>query len=271
VKAAGGCAQNVSGNLGRVRRNLIYILTLCYCIVHGQQFGQVKKLLSQGDFVIADKYMSKICKKNDDISYNQRVNRQIVGDYSEILIYFEESFPAKEENVYDVFPYLISVLTHSNKIIYCKVLNNNNSNNIVVEYDYTDTSQVNALKSLYSKMYGLKISIDDFFKSNVVYGSACGYGGQDPDMRVQLNELVHTKDIKGLDKWLSSPITEIQIYAVDGFHQLVTKGYKLSPREQELIQVIKTKKGTVRTCSGCMHMTENISQLTEDFRFQGSH
>ena len=104
-----------------------------------------------------------------------------------------------------------------------------------------------------------------FYK--VVYGKSCGWAGIDPPYRDMLNGLISEKNTSELEKWLSSETTEIQVYGVEGFYSLKKKGYKPSEKQLQLIKIIKSKVGNLRTCSGCIYREETIKEAVARFKF----
>lgn len=243
------------------------ILLTIFFSIFGQKIDSVKTLINQKSYKQLDIFLTKISSANNRIRYNENVNRQIISSFSEISIDLEESFPGKEQNVYDVYPYNIYLLTSGDRIIFCKMENHRTSFKTIIEIKFSDTDSIKALQKIYAETFNRTISIDDFFNDDIVYGSGCGIVGIDPDYRQKLDKIVKSKNTKELDKWLCSPITEIQVYAVDGLFQLNQKGYKLTAKELDLVEIIKNKRGTIRTCSGCIYSTQTISETTNDFKF----
>ncbi len=173
------------------------------------------------------------------------IYRQILGTY------FEYSYEARTSPGYK-----ICLLSEGDKIIYVKVLSAKKK--IIEEQDTVD---VKHFYKNYTTFFEAKIKISDFFVDTVQYGRGCGFAGVDPPLRKKLKTLIATNNHKELSKWLQSPVTEKQLYAVEGFMELEKKGFKLSPLHKKLIDFIKIKKGKVRTCDGCIYSDKEIILL----------
>ena len=258
---------DVSGNLMRTNPIITFVILLTSISCFGQKIDSVKALLNKKSFHALDSYLKRIDSTNRRISYYQEVNRQIINSYTEIVIEFEESFPCKEENVYNVYPYKIKLLTSGDKIIYCRMENHSISIFTTIEASYTLRDSIKQLQRFYQTIYKRNISISDFFSDKIVYGYACGFVGTNPKFRVKLDKLVSLKNTKELHKWLTSPITELQVYAIDGFSQLKKAGLCLTPDELELIKLVKSKEGNLRTCWGCIYGTNTIKEMTKGSLF----
>ena len=83
-------------------------------------------------------------------------------------------------------------------------------------------------------------------------------------MRQQLDSLVQTKNVKGLNSWLCSANTEKQVYGADGLFQLKRKGVKLTQEQQRIIQVIQNKNGDLKTCIGCIYLNADIGFIVRE-------
>jgi hypothetical protein len=246
---------------------LLCLLSLLVNPVSGKGIDSVRTLLRQKSYSALQSYLDRVVSGSKNISVHHELSRQIVGDYSEMWIRYEESVPDKEPNVSTIHPFNMFLLLHDDSIIYCRMENNLYVNLPKTELDFSDHHAIQGLKNSYYDVYMTSIDVADLFNNSIVYGSHCGWGGTDPPYRIQLDRLVRNKDIKTLDEWLCSPVAEIQVYAIDGFHQLHKSGYKLNITQLRLISLIKKKKGMINTCSGCMHWSQTISEETKTFVF----
>lgn len=172
--------------------------------------------------------------------------------YRQILDnYFEYSFEARE-NPEDK----ICFFSNGDKIIYAKLLSSNKK-----KFEEQDSAAVKLFSKNYSAFFGTPVKMSAFFVDDVRYGRGCGFAGVDPPERKKLKTLIDNKDTKTLLLWLRSPVTEKQLYAVEGFTELEKKGYKIAPSTQKAIDFIKTKKGTTKVCNGCIYSDVEISTI----------
>ena len=180
------------------------------------------------------------------INYNahQEISRQIIGNYYETILYYEEN----QTNFLD---YTIKLISDSSNIIYCKIQRIEFVDKPEIVYSIQNDKKFTELQNLYRKTYENKISIKDFFINDVVFGIACGKSASPPEYRQKCEKAIKRKNISLLNNWLSSVTTEKQLYAVDALSRLESQGLALTTKQKNLITIIKSKKGTVRCCSGC--------------------
>ena len=248
-------------------QRLLFTLLIAQFPAFGQNIDKVKAMLANKSFTKLDTYLTNFCASNRNSQYQQEMNRQIVESYYEIIIFFRESIPTRIERVSDVHPYKIYLLVSDDKIVYFKVENHQRPRNIKTEEVFSDQTSLQAFEKAYLSTYGQRVTTSDFFKTHVVYGHSCGYAGVENKYRIQQKKIIEFKDIEKLEEWLTSPIAEIQVYAVEGFYILKQKGYKLTSKQLSLIKLIKSKKGGIQTCHGCIYMIEEILFATEKFEF----
>jgi len=254
-----------------MKRSIFNIVFLWVSVVNtfGQKIDTLLALLNQRSYVGVDSFCSRVASKSApfNIIYRTGVNRQIVDSFYEISFEYQEIQPSRQKGTFDVHPYQVSVITRGDDIIYCKMLNNYHMHYAKTEVHFASVEAIRVLQLAYKSLYDRSIEVSDLFSDQVVYGSNCGWGGDDPDYRLKMNKLVETKNINELDGWLRSPVTELQVYAVEGFYQLSQHGFKVNPARQKLIAIIKSKKGTIRTCRGCVYSSRSISYSTWGFKF----
>jgi hypothetical protein len=84
---------------------------------------------------------------------------------------------------------------------------------------------------------------------------------------MKLEHFVEKKDRTSLLKWLQSTNVETQLYAVEGFYKLKKAGYQIKESELHYIRNVLKKKGTVRTCTGCLYGRNEIQKIAKHFEF----
>jgi hypothetical protein len=173
------------------------------------------------------------------------LNRQIVNNYFEVLYEIRDG---KGEQ--------IKLLCDADKIIYVKVVSSEQK-----KFEEHDSAAIKHFYKNYTAFFEAKIKVNDFFVDNLQYGRGCGFVGVDPPLRKELVKLVAAKNVKELTKLLQSPVTEKQLYGVEGFISLQEKGYILTPLQKKLVDFIKTKKGKAKTCNGCIYSDKEISTI----------
>ena len=175
--------------------------------------------------------------------------RQIVGDY------FEYSFEARTSPGYK-----ICFLGKGDTIVYSEVLSGKKK---IIENE--SAAGLKEFYTSYGTFFGTNgINIKMFFTDTVRYGRGCGFAGVDPPERKRSKKLLDALNAKTFLIWLRSPVTEDQLYAVEGLTELEKRGYKLKPQTKKVIDFIKTKKGKAKTCNGCIYSDREISEIFTD-------
>ncbi|KOY87054.1 hypothetical protein AD998_13690 [bacterium 336/3] len=246
---------------------LSFFLLIAQFSAFGQNIDKVKGILANKSFTKLDTYLINFCAKNPNAQYSQEINRQIISSYYEIIVFFKESVPTEIERISKVYPYKIYMLVKDDKIIYFKIENHQKPKNIKIEEIFSNKATIQTFEKAYLLTYNRKVTINDFFKTNIVYGYSCGYAGTKTEYGIKQSKLIELKNTEELEQWLASPIPEIQVYAVAGFYKLKQQGYQPTPKQLSLIKLIKSKKGTINTCHGCIYMREEIQFATQDFEF----
>ncbi len=173
------------------------------------------------------------------------LNRQILDGYYE-LTYESREVPG----------YLICIISNGNKVIYSKVIS---ARKKIAENE--DSAAVKQFYKTYFKFFEAKVKISGFFADTIRYGKGCGFVGVDPPERKKMQALVEAKNEKELTKWLQSPVTEKQLYAVEGLRGLFKSGMGVSPLQKRLINFITFKKGNYQDCNGCIYSSSAIYDL----------
>lgn len=209
-----------------------------------------------------------------DLHYSSMniIDREIIDGYYEFKVEIEQNTRDETNtNISSVDRYFVSILRFENKIIHYrieeKIYEQNLSEKWIEKFklikEKTDSSAYSDLENSYLEIYGAKLRFGDIFVDNVLYGSHCGFGGQDPVYREQLNYFIQNKAKKDLQNWLVSATPELQLYAIDGILTLSKKGVRFKDETYALIEVIANKEGNVNTCSGCTHWKTTIKSEVE--------
>ncbi len=130
---------------------------------------------------------------------------------------------------------------------------------------YENDTLFKKLETTFFQSFGSQLKRKGLFIDSIVYGSRCGYVGIDPIEKMHLDHFVKRKDKTSLLKWLQSTNVETQLYAVEGFYKLKKAGYQIKESELQYIRNVLKKKGTVRTCTGCLYGKNEIQQIAKNF------
>ena len=241
-------------------RKLLKYFLLISLLNSFYKHSQAQTIIDEFKYALKSKVLSNVDSIVKQLIDTNRIPRYYVKHYIKRQIidsFYEVTFNLvnyKTDEDYDV-----SIVCENNQLVYYKL-----------DYDdsFIDHDSWIRLREIYNKKYNRVIYLNNLFLDDVIYGRACDVAGSLPVYRQKLDYLILNKNIRELDNWLSSPITELQVYAIDGFYQLYKSGYKLTPKEMELINLVKAKKGEIRICIGCDHTSFSISIITKEFDFQ---
>ncbi len=158
--------------------------------------------------------------------------------------------------------YTINFLRFNSEILYFEFI------------DYKDTSvktdniKFNYFLNSYKKVFNKKTNWKEIIKdTSLIYGDECFYEGEKIKEMAKIENAIKSKNIPLLEDWISSPLPELQAFAVNGFYQLYKVGYKLTAKQQEMVRVVKNKKGELHTCSGCFVEDRDFRDVLSEFTF----
>jgi hypothetical protein len=242
--------------------------------LHAQVKAKTNMALLKNNFIEFKDYCHRISKQKG-LNAHCEYSREITNKFQEAVFYIENNVPIKgNSSIFTVYTYRVALITYGKEIVHYNFTEKKNKqiNGDWVPYlatikVYSNKRKMQVLKEDFKKMYSTDFNEDELFTEGIVYGEGCGFAVQDPEERIQLNSFVTNMDTTSLKVWLGSTNTEKQVYAVDGFFQLKKKGLKLTDYEIRLINFIKSKKGDIQTCSGCLYSNETIIEMTKDFVF----
>jgi hypothetical protein len=221
--------------------------------LYAQSIPKIKQLLKNKNFEALNKYLDKP-KKNIEINWENF--RTIVDDYSECTLIIREITPIDELNSsYNEFK--INILIKSKAIIYCKLVEIIRSSEKTIIEERNEELYLK-LKTAFQKTYNLNLNEHELFLTNVVFGENYGIVGGNP------NPVIRKHDLEKIRKALRSANAEMQVYAILELKKLEQKGYKVTDQEQKFIQIVKQKKGSVATCSGCIYMPKSIKDAVSE-------
>jgi len=245
--------------------------------VNGQSLKKIQLLLANKDFVAFKTYIDTASKKHRKSNPNSNVRaiwelkRDLTPIYQECVIDADESFPHKEDpKISSVKLYRINVLANSKEIIYYDFAQKESNGpswddfKLNVTDSFRNDILLRDLKKDFFNTYNDSLNQQELFNNSNVYGSACSFVGEKPELRQENDVIVKAKNVSLLTKWLTSTNTERQVYGIDGLYQLKKEGYKLTAEQLRLIQIIKNKKGSLNICRGCIYSSEEIENIVKN-------
>lgn len=199
----------------------------------------------------------------------------IKGSYSDVIVFIESSKKVNPKpktyysdyNLDTAISFYSFINSNDTSVSYSLIILR--VNDTIEMYRLTKfTEQGHVLGNTFNNSFSRRLkSINEAIKFDIIYGTLCGYHGSMLPYREKLNLAISKKDIKLLDKWLISTVSEIRVYAVEGFHSLAKIGYKLSPKQKALISSVKKEITPIRTCLGCFIESTTIKEATKEFVF----
>jgi hypothetical protein len=249
----------------------LFIVLFLATQVAGEPLPKIKQLLNNKDFSSLKIYIDNPERSN--VNFHWQALRTIVGDYQEGIIRIEENVPSNDGTGGSLYNnYKVYLLADRNKIFYYKLIKtvykNNGSEQSEKNEQTIDSSndqkEYVSFENSFRKTYGVSLNHLDLFLTSIVYGSQCGIVGIDPEYMKQLNLLLQNNDIETIRHWLKSANAEKQLYALKGYRILVNQGYNMTEDEKKIISIVKRKKGTVLTCSGCLYMDETFQTVVSE-------
>lgn len=91
-----------------------------------------------------------------------------------------------------------------------------------------------------------------------VYGSGCGFVGEDPKLRIEIENYLKVNNLKMINKWLDSDNLSKKVYAVEALIRLNNEGLLLSDYQKKQIIIIKNIRNKIWTCSGCIYSEQSV-------------
>ncbi|MCH2192663.1 hypothetical protein [Kordia sp.] len=199
--------------------------------------------------------------------------RDITPSYKEGMFAFEKYIPNdKNPSISSVYSYRIRIITTKKELIFYEFNEEKNKkvaehwkpyyNNIVA---FKDPQHYEQLKLEFKKIFRTTPLESELFKRDIVYGETC-IVGTEPRGRVYMKKLVDEFNKEKILEWLKSVNTEKQIYAVEALLQLKDCGIALTQQEEEIINFIIAKEGSIETCGGCSYLQREIKEVVRQFK-----
>jgi len=239
-------------------------------------FGQIEKkinaVLLKGNFREFKKFVDRYRIEKGQVTISSGNVRDLTTGFQEAVFYISKSYSVNKGVSITCNP-RIHLLTEGNLIIYFSLESEEmkdfpKSFEITSDtiYKFSNLPKMAALKTKFLQTYGVPLNENELFIDTVYYGQNCGIGGRPPKEQEKINDWVNNVDMVNLHKWLQSTNTEKQIYAVQGFHILSSKGVIIPEASKKYIHNILKKRGTINTCAICDARQEEISSVVSEFK-----
>ena len=245
---------------------LILLLTLISKNILADTIEEIIKALDKKDYSTFAHYTDKRNSSSHCSDPGQIRKREILAHYYEIIVpvlIFIPTPNGKYEG--DCTYYLINLLTYENKIIkyqvYLKKFDESEIKNYKLIKEYSNQHELGSFETAYKENYHRTIGPSELFDVSTTYGSRCGIIGTNPKTRTELEDYVLSKNVAALFSLLTSPNYEKKLYAYEGYRALAQGGYKTTNNEKTLLDDLKTFKGWVKTCNGCIFSDENFKSI----------
>jgi hypothetical protein len=255
------------------------LLLLAFCLAQSLIANQTEAIKS----ILRSHNVTKLQSSLDSLQKTGNVSdvwwvfeREIVPQYEEsICTFYCYQNQSNDQKAEIIFEYKINLIRCGDSIIrhlYIAKVNVRDTVDYHLRFDtldsYKDTTGFHKLDQSFKTIFKTAINEKDLFDNELIYGYRCGLAGSAPYGYMKMSSYVEANDKAALVKWLQSASSQKQVYAVQGIYLLCKKGEKITPDEWKMIGYVKSKKGAIRTCSGCLHSWDEISEVTKEFKFK---
>jgi hypothetical protein len=239
--------------------------------VVGQPLFDINQFLKNREFQGFKNYIDSAPRSN--VKLRWEIIRELLPDIWEGVVKIEESRNANDGTGGSILlNYRIKLLAAENEIFYYDYSQTKyfkNTNNDWKSYDTTltefkDSIKYEDFKSTFSSVYGLPIASNDLFETSIVFGYGCGIGGTAPEYYQKMEGFIRNRDKLSIYRWLRSANSEKQLYAVLGIRTLGRWRYSITDEDKLIIEIIKSKKGFVNTCSGCFYSNSSFQDVISE-------
>jgi hypothetical protein len=255
---------------------ILIILLVIAARATAQQVTDARQLLRQKDFRTFKNYTDS---PRANVEFQVKLIREIMPGFWEGVLKIEDFRQRGDDTTDRRHLFQITLLSTDNYIFFyrCTEFKSSRWNHKgywaftdSVPEAFKDKHEYKRFEQAYLDTYKGKLNTNELFLTHIIYGGACGIGGDMPEYQQKLNELLTDDDIDALNNWLKSPNTEKQLYALQGLKMLKNEGYRLTGEQQHIANIVKSKKGVAMTCSGCVFYKDSIRDVVADINsFQG--
>ena len=251
-------------------RILTILLLLLSLFTYGQENNSAPPVINfekNNSFKYLDNFFNE---RNEHFTKDER-HYSGMGATTDIRYQIIDSFYVKQivfKSYYndDFLFHTYNLIINNDSILYCDIIRRYKSVDSLI-YHFDIENKLIQLDNTYLSNFNVEVNHSDFFEGKYTYSSSCGLEGKSNASSIEFKNAVKQKNISKLNQWLSSPNLALQIYAIDGFHQLHKAGYELTKKQKQIIEIIKNRNGELWVCFGCQIEYETIYNLTQEFKF----
>lgn len=257
---------------------MIRVLLFSFVILtSGRLYAQTT--LEKVQNVLSSKDFSKLKEFIDSTGLHRNLLfRNVTPEFYEGVLDFmntDEHHVGKE----NYFPkYTVEFIVSKTTIVHyrvigyklCKVLKKNRRTKDYEEYILSSYSVLHLIKMLntsFKDIFGKDIDTSELFNTKIVFAVKCGFVPHPTLLNQYISSLVKKRKKQELIKWLQSPCTEKQFYAIDGLYKLDRLGVPITNKERKMIEFVLNKKGSIYVCNTCVNEYMDISEFTELYKF----
>jgi hypothetical protein len=242
----------------------------------GQSIEKITALLKERDFIAFKHYIDDFCKAKAGTYWI--ILRDVVPGYQEGVVNVNEYLKDKNNDRL-IGNYELKFLSTRDSIFYYELSKSNGEKKVSDRWvecylpidSFSNASEFHHFRAAFSKGYNTELDERELFETSILYGFACGISGEPTEYYLKLDTLVENNDLFTIRKWLKSPNTEKQLYAIHGLERLENAGTILTPEDIRIVRLIARKEGTVNICSGCISFSDSIKNIVPGFVGWHSH
>lgn len=190
------------------------------------------------------------------------LEREIVADFFAVQYLVDVNLKDNDSILENRFT--LKIIRKDSTIVFYKLFDEKN------KFEKSDEKRLQELKATYRKYYKTELDFTELFANEIRYGDACGIAGVKPKYRKILDSIITEKDVKTLIKWLKSPFSGLQVYAIEGIYELEKQGVYFEKEVWEIIDFVALKQQKINICSGCLgdnlSVTEIVKQIKKDYQ-----
>lgn len=251
------------------------MIILCAGNVRGQIQDNVLAALESRNFTAFKEFSDSLTNREKGIRSYWELLRDLTPDFQEGVFIVEKTVPDEHNpNVSLTSSFKVKLLAGKTQIVSYE-LSEQKYRKVADQWEayeetiagFEDTPLIEELNASFRTLFHTELNAQDLFSTELVYGEHCGFAAMYPEGRYQIIQFVKNGNREELLKWLKSPNSEKQVYAVDGLFQLYKQGTQPTQEELDIIAFVRHKNGRIQVCQGCLHTKNEIRSVLVKFNF----
>lgn len=261
-----------------MKRAGIYTLrVICFLLLLGvsspafsQHTKEVLRLVKEGNFRALEAYIKINATRLHTMEWV--IKRTVVDSFQEAVLRVSEMLPAPAGAIASPISNLeVKMLSGTNRLVYYSYSGSTTEYLGKDKFSITNELADNFMnkpvywqfQQSFRQVYAADVKWTDLFLTDIEFGDNCGFAGMSPGQMVRLQSVLAQKEADSIRSWLQSANTETQLYAIVGLRIMQLYGYRLTAAEKRMVASVRTKKGKVNTCSGCMVSEESPGEVVK--------